>query len=174
MTLGAPRVPAWRGAIVAAAFGVILLLLVATPRSYAQAIVVTETHREPLTFVVDDPCSGEPVLVTATQHTHLTDVQDAAGNSHSVNPANSSQAVGVGLVSGAEYRVVFGSVGATHFFRDENGELVGEVGGGGVSRFQLIRLGSDGDFHHLGVFHVVVRDGEVKSEVVHTTTECRG
>jgi hypothetical protein len=129
---------------------------------------VVERTVVPISFTVEDPCSGELVLLDGTYRNSIVHVGDEERSREAVG--ESGVASGIGLESGVEYRAIFSTGGGAQGI--ETQDLDGDgtfnltssfIARGGVS-FTLLRRGSDDDFHQQGVFVLYVVDHDLDGE----------
>jgi hypothetical protein len=147
-------------------------LLIPVNSASAQADPSSERFVDQVSFVWDGSCQDEPVLVTATQRTHIHAVTDATGE-HTlwVGPSILSDATGVGLVSGDSYVVVYGGGGAANDQIEDN-TWVGTVTIG-TFHIRLIRLGAADDYSQSAVAHLTFNaNGEITSDFSRVRPEC--
>jgi hypothetical protein len=89
-------------------------LLMASGLALAQAATETLNVNQPESFTIDNPCTGEPILVEGVFH-HLVHVTQTEEGYHFVIRTNTQDVTGTGLRTGDEYRFinVGGSVGGS-------------------------------------------------------------
>jgi hypothetical protein len=89
-------------------------LLVASGVAMARAATETLNVNQPESFTIDNPCTGEPILVEGVFH-HLVHVTQTQEGYHFVIRTNTQDVTGTGLQTGDEYRFinVGGAVGGS-------------------------------------------------------------
>jgi hypothetical protein len=80
-------------------------LLMASGVALAQAASETLNVNEPERFTIDNPCTGESILVEGVFH-HLVHVTQTEDGYHFVIRTNTEDVTGTGLQTGDEYRFI--------------------------------------------------------------------
>lgn len=146
------------------ALSALVLLLVPTSSAFANA----ETATAPIAALVNDPCTGELVAVTGTDHIVFDTYTDNQGGIHARIQHHSADLNGVGVTTQLNYN---GSLDST---------LATDVGPAPTqthldTSVMLIAQGSVDNFIFSYLLHVTVNaNGEVTSTVDNPTTRCSG
>jgi hypothetical protein len=144
-----------------------LLALPAAAMGQADSRVAQQSVT-PLSFTVEDPCSGELVQLEGTYRNTIVNV----GTEERLREAigEHGMASGIGLDSGVEYRAIFSTGGGAqgNEAADPDGDGTLQltsifIARGGVS-FTLLRRGSGDDFHQQGVFVLYMVDHDLDGE----------
>ena len=148
-----------RSAVVFAVAG----LVAVAPRDAAAEVLINEDV--PIEEALDNPCTGEEVLVSGRAH-QLLRVTENGNTYHFGRHFNAAGVTGVGVTSGARY-----VVGAT--FNDEF-----TVAKGGtqtsVQTLNVIGTGRTPNFLVRALFHVTIdANGDVHAYIDNYRSECR-
>jgi len=148
--------------LTALAFAVAGLVAVA-PRDAAAEVLLNEDV--PIEETLDNPCTGETVLVSGRAH-QLLRVTENGSSYHFGRHFNAAGVTGVGVTSGARY-----VLGAT--FNDEF-----TIAKGGtqtsVQTLNVIGTGRTPNFLVRALFHVTIdANGDVHSYIDNYRSECR-
>lgn len=122
----------------------------------------------PIAAVINNACTGEPVLLTGELHTLIHITNDRNGGFHFYTHIQPQGVSGEGLVSGRNYH----GTGATmDMANDSSGPQV-EISY--VNNFKIIGQGPGGNFLvHANIHLTVDANGNVAADVVNTSVECR-
>lgn len=141
-------------------------LLMASGTALARAATETHNVKQPESFTIDNPCTGEPILVEGVFH-HVVHVTQTEEGYHFVTRTNTRDVTGTGLQTGDEYRFI---------------NVAGEVGGyviNGVSTstsevsFLVVTEGASPNFIlHATQVHVVDEDFDPSVIFEVTTRGC--
>lgn len=151
--------------------GVVVIMLglsavLATTRAFAQADNSTIHITQTLNTVRPNPCNGEPVQLQAELDLTIHRTTDASGGFH-MHITSNIHGTGVGLVTGAEYRLnsvatsSFNTNGATNRTLWQDAVLVGQ---GNVPNFL---------FQETEHF-TINANGDVTVDFEHEFTKCQG
>jgi hypothetical protein len=148
--------------LTALAFAVAALATV-TPRDAAAEVLINEDV--PIEKTLDNPCTGEKVLLSGRAH-QLLRVTENGNTYHFGRHFNAAGVTGVGVTSGARY-----VLGAT--FNDEF-----TIAKGGtqtsVQTLNVIGTGRTPNFLVRALFHVTIdANGDVHSYIDNYRSECR-
>jgi hypothetical protein len=148
--------------LTALAFAVAALATV-TPRDAAAEVLINEDV--PIEETLDNPCTGEEVLLSGRAH-QLLRVTENGNTYHFGRHFNAAGVTGVGVTSGARY-----VLGAT--FNDEF-----TIAKGGtqtsVQTLNVIGTGRTPNFLVRALFHVTIdANGDVHSDIDNYRSECR-
>jgi len=114
------------------------------------------------------PCDGEAIVLQGTFHFVGRVQSDAQGGLHLGSLGNAQGVSGVGLASGDTYRFVYADAFQTNEGANRAGELTATL------TFNVIGPGPRNNFvAHLLVHLTVSATGELTSEVVGESLECR-
>jgi hypothetical protein len=135
---------------------------------FSQAAVTTNV-KEPLAFVVSNPCAndgaGEDVPLTGTLHTLITATEDKGGGFH-INLHFTERATGVGLTTGATYQA---SGIATNIFNAKVGQVSTLV-----NTLRLIGQGPGNNLLIHEIIHLTINaNGVVTAEFFRASQECK-
>jgi hypothetical protein len=147
-----------------------MTLALAAGMALAQATTFTSNEKVPLDQIVDNPCTGEPLLLTGELHFLFHETVDANGGLHVQIHFQPQGVSGTGLVSGEQYR----GVGVT---RSEEYIPPGEVREfTSVNRFYLISAGPSDNLQETATLHVTFNaNGEPTAELIRPLeTTCAG
>ena len=139
----------------------------------AETITIEQTL--PFDTVVDNPCSGEAVVVTGEAHFLTHETIDATGGDHAVSVVN---LVGVTGTSATGTRYVFQQITAVPFNNPEGRGAAPRQPGLEFSQVQTTTIIATGPTDNLVVelvFHVTLNaNGELTAVVEHVHARCVG
>lgn len=145
-----------------------MLLLTFAPLAQAQETGAV-SRRIPVTFAMDNPCTGEPVLIEGAFHLVLNETEDQSGGTHTVGHSNFN---GHG-VSTSGVRYTFQSVDNSPDKVDADSADDFTI----TSSFRLVRQGetapTDDSTLHVTVHVTQNANGEFTATPVHINSECR-
>jgi hypothetical protein len=156
----------------ALAGGLLTLELLLAKPTQAQAQTEHFNERTPQTFEFF-ACTGEWVVVEGTLHVVGTTTQDADGKVH-VQGHSDFGGEGVGITSGAEY--VVRELGNQAAFAEDVNDPFGSASFTQTYTRHVMRKGSttpEDDSLVRVTFHITIVNGEVTSEVVEESAECK-
>ena len=149
---------------------IVLATLAGAAVARAEATTVTTNEQIPFSLIAFVPCAnggaGEDVLVTGTLHvlSHVT--IDAKGGIHVKQHFQPQGATGVGLTTGDTYH----ATGVTQEHFNATGGFTDTF----INTFRIIGQGPGNNLLVHQTIHVTVTpNGDVTSEVVNTSVECR-
>ena len=149
---------------------VVLATLAGAAIAQAEATTVTTNEQIPFSLIAFVPCAndgaGEEVLVTGTLHVleHVT--IDARGGLHVKIHFQPQGATGVGLTTGDTYHAT--GVTQEHF------NATGVFNDTFINNFRMIGPGPNNNLLVHQTIHITITpNGDVTSDVVNTSVECR-
>lgn len=141
--------------------------------AFARAETTTRQFTEPVSFVGNNPCTGEAIEFSGTFYVieHIT--VDAAGREHSTGHDARLMASGVGVTSGIRY-VYSSGIADTSSFPVDSDAPGGTVTTTTAHTLRVISQGSGENYVLTGVFHHTIgSDGQLIVEFDRLTGECR-
>jgi hypothetical protein len=148
--------------LTALAFAVAALATV-TPRDAAAEVLINEDV--PIEETLDNPCTGEEVLLSGRAH-QLLRVTENGNTYHFGRHFNAAGVTGVGVTSGARY--VLGATFNDEFTIAKGGTQMS------VQTLNVIGTGRTPNFLVRALFHVTIdANGDVHSYIDNYRSECR-
>ncbi len=135
----------------------------------AQATPATQVINVPWTVTIDNPCTGEPILVRGTIHYIIHERTDSSGGTHYFRQSV-FQGSAEGLTSGTQYQVINRQAdpGPTNFTAG------GAVTSTDVIMIQYIGPGPRNNFVEFIQHHITFNaNGQITAQPVNVRTECR-
>ena len=146
-----------------------MTLALAAGMALAQATTDTFNETEPLENVVDNPCTGEPLLLTGELHILFHVTEDANGGFHVQTHFQPQGVSGTGLVSGEQYRGVGVTRDAAYFPPGELRETTF------IDRFYFVSKGPSENMLATTTTHVTFNaNGEPTAELFRLEIKCVG
>jgi hypothetical protein len=122
----------------------------------------------PYLFVVGNPCTGEPVLLSGTLHRLVHVTTDENGGFHFYSHFQPMGISGEGLLSGRKYHGTGGTINMTN---DSSGPHVEDSF---VNNFKIVGQGPGGNWMvHTNTHFTIDANGNITTNIVNTSAECR-